>query len=314
MAVTDDQYRQGMRQLAAAVSVITATHEGARNGLTATAVMSVCAEPPRLAIAVNRSASALPFLLGAGALAINVLRYDQDAVASRFAGGQHKGEARFEGSEWGTLSTGSPVLGDAAATFDCRINSMTEVGTHLLIVCDVEDIQVRPNERPLLYLDGAWASLIRANATEIGQYTETVQKSIATVDNAAALGGTPAEKLQLFVRGFTAVNIEQTGITRSFLNFEPYLPPGKLDEINQAKNEFDYKLRQLLMEGVDSGDFELDDPGLTALAITGMVGWIHRWYRHEGRYTSDEVAARLTRLVMDMVKTREPAQPLAQEA
>lgn len=307
MAITDEQYRQGMRQLAAAVSVITAQHCGARNGLTATAVMSVCADPPRLAVAVNRNASALPFLVGAGTFAVNVLRYDQDAIATNFATSKVKGEARFEGANWGVLATGSPVLDGAAATFDCRIASTTEVGTHLLIIGDVQALQVSPNDRPLLYLDGTWASLIQANSAAIAQYRETVAQCIQAVDKAAAHDGPPGAKLQEFVRGFTAVNIAYTGITRGFMNYEPYLPPGKLAEINEAKNLFDRKLRQLIDEGVRAGEFELDDPGLTALAITGMVSWIHRWYHHEGRYTPDEIAAKLTLMVMNMVKASQPA-------
>lgn len=304
MAITDEQYRQGMRQLAAAVSVVTAEHEGVRNGLTATAVMSICADPPRLALAVNKSASALPFLLGAGSFAVNVLRFDQDAIASRFATSKVRGEARFEGEQWERMATGAPVLQGAAATFDCRIESTTGVGTHLLIIGDVQALQVRPHDQPLLYLDGTWASLIQANSTEIAKYSETVAKCIQAVDHAAAHDGPPVEKLQEFVRGFTAVNIAYTGITRGFLNHEPYLPPGKLAEINEAKNLFDCKLRQLIDEGVRTGEFELDDPGLTALAITGMVSWIHRWYRHEGRYTPEEIASKLTRMVMDMVTAR----------
>lgn len=302
MAITDDQYRQGMRQLAAAVSVITASHEGARNGLTATAVMSVCADPPRLAVAVNKTSSALPLLLASGAFAVNVLRYDQDATASRFSTSKVRGEARFDGDQWGTLSTGSPVVAGAAATFDCRIVSSSEVGTHLLLIGDVEALQVSPNDRPLLFLDGTWASLIKANKAEIAQYDTTVADCIAIIDAANAHPGSSTDKLEQFVRSFTAVNIAQTGITRGFLNYEPYLAPAKLAEINEAKNLFDRKLRQLIDAGVKSGEFKVHDPGLTALAITGMVGWIHRWYRQEGRYTPEEIGDRLTTMALNMVK------------
>src|SRR5262245_52133919 len=110
MSAQQHQFREGMRQLAAAVTVITAERHGVRNGLTATAVMSVSAEPPRLAIAVNQSASALKLLLEAGAFAVNVLSYDQEGVANRFASVAVKGDARFEGATWHTLETGAPVL------------------------------------------------------------------------------------------------------------------------------------------------------------------------------------------------------------
>lgn len=304
MAITDEQYRKGMRQLAAAVSVITAEHGSVRNGLTATAVMSLCAQPPRLAVAVNRSASALPTLQAAGCFAVNVLRFDQDTIAGQFASSTVRGADRFEGAQWTTLATGAPVLEGAAASFDCRISQTLEIGTHLLIIGEVEDLQVNPSERPLLYLDGTWASLIKANREEISQYDTTVARCIESVDKAHAQEGDAAAKLEGFVRDFTAVNIQQTGITRGFLKYEPYLAPDKLAQINRAKNEFDSKLRALIEEGVRTGEFELDDPGLAALAITGMVGWIHRWYRLEGRYTPEQMGEHLTRMALNMVRAQ----------
>ncbi|MDR5780813.1 flavin reductase [Caballeronia sp. LZ065] len=309
MAVSEAHYRQGMRQLAAAVTVITAAHEGARNGLTATAAMSVCAEPPRLAIAVNKSASALPFILGAGAFAVNVLRYDQDAIASRFASSKTRGEARFEHGAWGVLDTGAPVLHDAAASFDCVIESAVEIGTHLLLIGDVRALRVNPGDHPLLFLDGEWASLIQANSAAIEQYGATVAQSIKTVDQAAAHAGSPTDKLRMFVKSFTSLNLAHSPVTRSFFHHEPYLPSAKLAEINAAKNQFDQGLRALLEEGMRSGDFDIDDASVTALAITGMVSWTHRWYSEEGRDTPEQIGEKLAAMAMAMVHARsvEPA-------
>lgn len=48
-AVVDaTEFRRGMRQLAAAVSVITTEHGGQRAGMTATSVTSLTAEPPQI--------------------------------------------------------------------------------------------------------------------------------------------------------------------------------------------------------------------------------------------------------------------------
>jgi flavin reductase (DIM6/NTAB) family NADH-FMN oxidoreductase RutF len=301
MAVTDQEYRLGMRQLAAAVSVVTAEAEGARNGLTATAVVSLSAEPPRIGVAVNRGASALPLLMQAGTFAVNVLRYDQAGIAGRFADSRVKGVARFEGADWTTLSTGAPVLAGAAATFDCRVDSTVEVGTHLLLIGAVEAVCTRENERPLLYLDGGWASLVRANAAQVDSYKRSVALCIEAIDRAATTPASAAERLDRFVADYAIVNIEQTVTTRDFLNHEPFITPEQLVELNAAKNEFDAKLKRLIEEGVASGEFHVQDPALTALAITGMVSWIHRWYRQEGRFAPQELGSRIARMVSEMV-------------
>lgn len=301
MAVTDTEYRAGMRQLAAAVSVVCAQEAGVRNGLTATAVVSLSAEPPRIGVAINRSASALPLLLRSGCLAVNVLGYDQDVIASRFADKNVKGDARFEGADWTTLSTGAPVLATAAATFDCKIDGTLEVGTHLLVIGAVEAVRTRPQDRPLLFLDGTWASLIKANASQLESYVSSVELIIQALDRARSLSARPSEKLSSFVFDLAMINIELTRTTRDFLNYEPYMAPAMLHDINRSKNAFDAKLKQLIEEGIRAGEFKVEDSSLAALAITGMVAWIHRWYRREGRLSPNEVGEMLARMVLGML-------------
>src|SRR3546814_51786 len=161
MTVSSDQHREGMRQLAAAVSIVACESNGVRNGLTATAVMSLSVDPPSLSVAVNRSASALPLLLKSGAFSVNVLCYEQTHIASRFASGSIRGEERFDNAEWITLQTGSPILTTAAAAFDCRTDQTIEYGTHVLLIGTIEAIHVNPDERPLLYVDGSWSGLVK---------------------------------------------------------------------------------------------------------------------------------------------------------
>ena len=156
--LSPEGFRFGMRRLAAAVCVITAQSDGVRGGLTATAVMSLSADPPRLAVAVNKTASAYPLIAKARSFAVNVLRYEQLPIASRFAGAC-KGEARFAHAQWAALQTGAPALVDAAATFDCTLHQAIDAGTHVLLIGDVRALASSSAQRPLLYCDGQWASL-----------------------------------------------------------------------------------------------------------------------------------------------------------
>src|SRR5690625_433662 len=84
--VSAQEYKQAMRHLAGAVSVITVTHEGERGGLTATSVASVAAEPAELLVCVNQSTDTWGLLERSGHFAVNVLTVDQVDVAERFAG------------------------------------------------------------------------------------------------------------------------------------------------------------------------------------------------------------------------------------
>ena len=158
MTVDRSYFMRAMRSFPAAVNVITTGSLSVRGGLTATAVFSLTADPPQMAIAVNRSASAFPIIVAEKNFCINTLSAAQHHVASRFSGGR-KGAERFEDSEWYRLSSGALALRGAAIVIDCRVVNKIEFTTHALFVGDVVDVTLGDSTNPLMFVDGAWANL-----------------------------------------------------------------------------------------------------------------------------------------------------------
>jgi len=159
--VTPLEQRNGMRHLAAGVSVITATDADRRAGLTATAVCSVTTDPPRLVVFVNKSVLASEIIQHSAALAVNVLSGEQEEVARTFAGmveGVH-GEARFQAGSWSTLITGAPILDNALSSFDCRVIKMFDESTHHAFLCEVLAVRERSDGQALVYLNGAFRKI-----------------------------------------------------------------------------------------------------------------------------------------------------------
>lgn len=158
--VNADEHRGGMRHFAAAVSVIAVKGEQGPLGLTATAVCSVTAEPPRLVVFVNKKVAASEAILDGGSLSVNVLAAEQESVARAFAGmleGVY-GEARFGHGHWSPLISGAPVLEDALANFDCRVVKVFDESTHYAFLCEVLATRESAGD-PLLYLNGAFRRL-----------------------------------------------------------------------------------------------------------------------------------------------------------
>lgn len=158
--ISPDDYRSGMRQLAASVNVITVTHNGERDGLTATAVCSVSVEPPQLLVCVNRAAGAHDLIQSEGVFGINVLARDQEDVAKRFAGidGVER-EDRYGLGTWTEITTGSPILVGALAGFDCLVVEQMTAGTHSIFIGRIVGIQHNEGA-PLLYGDGRFTGLV----------------------------------------------------------------------------------------------------------------------------------------------------------
>lgn len=156
--VSADAYRFAMRFVPAAVTIITARHDGKRNGLTATAVASVSAEPPQLLVCVNRQASAEPLIARSGRFAVNVLAQEHQQAADRFSQSKLSGHERFKDHPWIDLPSGVPALVDAIAVFDCRIVQHSVLGSHSLFIGEVVDITTAAGE-PLLYHAGRYRRL-----------------------------------------------------------------------------------------------------------------------------------------------------------
>lgn len=156
--VSPDAYRAAMRFVPAAVTIITARHDGERNGLTATAVASVSADPPQLLICVNRQASAEPLIAGSSRFAVNVLAHGHRESAERFSRSTLSSDERFDAHRWIELPSGVPALADAIAVFECRIARHSLLGTHSLFIGEVIGIRAAAGE-PLLYHDGRYRQL-----------------------------------------------------------------------------------------------------------------------------------------------------------
>jgi len=159
--VSSDEHRGGLRHFAMGVTLISARHGDQRAGLTATAVCSVTADPPRLVVFVNKKVAACDLILQSGALCINVLAADQEEVAKVFASmvPDVHGDKRFEYGQWDQLATGVPVLQQSLASLDCRVVKVFEESTHQAFLCEVLATRERNDGEALVYLNGAFRSL-----------------------------------------------------------------------------------------------------------------------------------------------------------
>jgi flavin reductase len=66
---------------------------------------------------------------------------------------------RFALQSWLVLATGAPVLQSARASFDCRIDTMLEQGSHTVFFGRVEAVRTGPREGGLVYLDRRYDTL-----------------------------------------------------------------------------------------------------------------------------------------------------------
>jgi flavin reductase len=151
-------FRLGMRRLASSVCLITTNHADQRHGLVATSVSSLAAEPPSLIACVHRSASTHDPIRQSGCFCVNLLGVHQEDLATLFSDPSRRGE-RFHSGSWTTLATGAPVLADAVAAFDCRLERVVEHATHAILIAAVLDIRLDGPCDPLIHAERRFTRL-----------------------------------------------------------------------------------------------------------------------------------------------------------
>ena len=156
-SVDSGSFKDSMRHLAGAVSVITVGKGDDRTGFTATSVSSLSIDPPSILVSLNRNSSSWPTLQRHGHFAVNVLAHDQQHIADRFSGrGGIKGADRYLGGQWQELVTGTPALADALTVLDCELEEAIDRHSHAILIGRVRAVTTRGDAQPLIYWHGGY--------------------------------------------------------------------------------------------------------------------------------------------------------------
>lgn len=147
-------FKQAMRRVASTVNVITVCVGGEPMGITATAMSSLSLDPPSLLICINRTASLHSPLEDVSHFCVNVLHRSQEDIARIFADRSRR-DLRFA-QGWQVDCDRPPRLAEAQAAILCRRIHHHPFGTHSIFIGQVEEVTVRDDVDPLVYVDGKY--------------------------------------------------------------------------------------------------------------------------------------------------------------
>jgi flavin reductase (DIM6/NTAB) family NADH-FMN oxidoreductase RutF len=158
--VRPDRLRLAMRQHGAGVAVITTRDAEGPIGFCASSLISVSLEPPTVCFTVaTGSTSGRAWARHRHGL-VHLLRSDQQALAAGFA---RSGTDKFADVAWRWGPEAQPLLDNVLAWMLVSTRTRVVVGDHLLLVCDVREVEIPPRPRPapgpLLHHDGAFYAL-----------------------------------------------------------------------------------------------------------------------------------------------------------
>lgn len=153
-----DEFKRGMRRMAASVCLITQGAGEERNGMVATAVTSVSVDPPSLLVCINKNASINETLSIGVKFAVNVLSNSHCELAGPFQSSNSR-HLRFKTGTWENHALGVCYLQDSQCSLFCSVEKRIDHLTHTIIIGSVFDIYVSEKFDPLLYANGKYIQL-----------------------------------------------------------------------------------------------------------------------------------------------------------
>ena len=153
----ESHFRDVMAHFTTGVTVVTSlAPDGRLCGLTVNSVASVSLKPLLVLVCVDRRAASHDCIAASGAFAVSVLGRPHEGLARRFSLGAHSD--RFEELNYRIEVTGSPVLEDALAWFDCQVTEVHQGGDHSIVLGEVVACDAQEGE-PLVFFRGGYRGI-----------------------------------------------------------------------------------------------------------------------------------------------------------
>jgi len=148
------RFRDTIGLFATGVAVVVARVEHEVLAMTVNAVSSISLEPMMVMFCPGKKSTLARQVASLSGFTINILRHDQQALSTYFAGGWKEPAPppfRFVPSRC------APRLEGSLASIDCEPRQIVDVGDHWMVIGAVQSLHtgVHPH-RPLLFLSGRY--------------------------------------------------------------------------------------------------------------------------------------------------------------
>jgi 3-hydroxy-9,10-secoandrosta-1,3,5(10)-triene-9,17-dione monooxygenase reductase component len=149
-------FRDALGRFATGVAFVTAAPDGEPAGLIVNSLTSVSLEPPLISFCPSRSSLTWSRMRRAVRFGVNVLGRQHEPFVARAT---PAGADRFAGLDWEPGRSGTPLLTDALAAFECEIVAEHPTGDHWIVVARVDQVRSSQSKDPLIFFAGAFGAL-----------------------------------------------------------------------------------------------------------------------------------------------------------
>lgn len=117
----------------------------------------------------------------------------------------------------------------------------------------------------------------------------------------------PEERLRQIVLRHARITTDGRGAVAHLGDEIRSLPPAARRQIEEKMRFYVDLVRDTIVELKAAGRLHDVDPTVAAFSVLGMVLWLPRWFRQDGRLSQERVATEITKLALaGLVRTSQP--------
>ncbi len=148
--------KKALRMITDGLYVITAAHGPKIAASTITWLNQKSFQPPLVAVNIKKGSYTHAVMEESKAFAIHILGKGQKAMAEAFFRHSEPQGNSIAGYAFKPGATGSPILEDCPAYFECKIVDACLPGDHTTFIAEVVEAAVRRDDKPLALSDTPW--------------------------------------------------------------------------------------------------------------------------------------------------------------
>lgn len=135
--------------------------------------------------------------------------------------------------------------------------------------------------------------------------SNTVDRVTPAVREIAGSDRPASERLRLAVVRHVVELIRDRDNVACFIEEGRFLAPELMSAYVAKRDRYERYFRQIVADGIATGEFRTADVRLASLAILGMCNWVARWYRSDGDLAPDEIAEHFADMAIFGLAARE---------
>ena len=145
-----------LRRIVHGVYVVGTCRDGKLNAFTATWITQASFEPPLIVLGIRKDSVSLQMIQASRVFTLNLLGQGQKPLAQHFLKPAHLGGDKMAGVHSRAGATGAPILEEAAAFMECRVQAIHPAGDHSIVVGEVVEAGLQHEMEPLTLKETGW--------------------------------------------------------------------------------------------------------------------------------------------------------------